>query len=377
MEHRHGWAELWVHSTLLMIAWAMLFYLLSATFPCWIKHTAASLRAHENDRYWCARCWLGVVHATIISIIAVPGFLMLAFVAPSEVQVYFSSDIAHCSIAVADYNDWHWDQLYRTIAWAGLAFTTFAIVDIIVSFIHGLATKDFVVHHIAFIVCGVIIRGNCMMLYNSTVLMAMEASTPFLNIMLFYRNRGSQYGMRVASCGAIFFVLFVIFRLVINTYGAVYLWIFHKTVIPNVVPSWQVGFLLVAISMGAALQFFWFPKILKLFLARIRGLLRGESATSEWEEQLDALQVELVSVSSIGGQAGSRRSSLASTPVGSRRPSLEPISDDPTSSQSSELAHSELTAVDPIPAMPDPVVLFTNEAAHSPRESQHPNIVAD
>jgi len=126
--------------------------------------------------------------------------------------------------------------------------------------------------------------------------------------------------------------------------------------------------------MGAALQFFWFPKILKLFCSRIQGLLRGESATSEWEEQLDALQVELVSVSSIGGQANSRRSSFASTQTSSRRPSLEPISDDLTSS---EPTTSEHTGDDPLPAIPDLAVPLTDEAALAPRESPHPEIVAD
>jgi len=254
------------------LGWTVLFYCLTAIDPWWASRFPRSTKMHENDRNWSARNLLGVIHALFVSAITVPAIFIL-WPATDEVRFGATGHLATCSIGPdrAELAE-QWSEVSEAVAMAGLAFTAFTLADVGISAVHGLATADYIAHHIAFITAGMIIRGHCMLPFNAAILLAMEASTPFLNVLLFFRHRGTAYKKMVQVNGIIFVCLFVLFRLVLNTYGAITLW-YHWNFVPAVVPRWQAWFLMAAIAAGAAVQFVWFPSIAKIFGSGMSELL--------------------------------------------------------------------------------------------------------
>mmetsp|Transcript_68275 Transcript_68275/g.211238 ORF Transcript_68275/g.211238 Transcript_68275/m.211238 type:complete len:243 (+) Transcript_68275:657-1385(+) len=141
-----------------------------------------------------------------------------------------------------------------------------------------------------------------MLPFNAAILMAMEVSTPFLNLGLLLRHRGPAFKKCVELNGLLFLAFFILFRLILNTYGAILLW-YHRRSIPPTVPKWQAWFLLVAVAAGAVVQFWWFPIIAKSFGGALSGYLRHRSVASD-----------LGSGEPLQGGAGQRRS-RAGTPA--------------------------------------------------------------
>jgi hypothetical protein len=259
------------------LGWVLLFYTLACTLPRWSKNLPPSSKEHENDKYWIARDVIGIIHALLVSALCVPAaFEFLE--APDWVQFASSSHLANCRVDGADIELLPWNFAGQAVALSGLAFTTFTLADAIVSVAHGLATVDYIIHHIAFVTAGMIIRGHCMLPFNAAVLMGMEASTPFLNYFHLVRHRGDVFRIRVIVCGISFFVLFLLWRIGFNLYATAHLWIVHIKgfAIPAHVPQWQARFLMVAVTAGAGVQFFWLPSICKLFMSRLRDLLKAE-----------------------------------------------------------------------------------------------------
>jgi len=262
----------------LMAFWTLLFYALVWTERRWAGSFPDSSKSHENNRYWSARNLIGIVHAVLIAAITVPAFLALAS-APDSVRFASTQHLAVCKMSDDLLPEGGELAIFtgEAVAFAGLAFTAFTSADIVISVAHGLATPDYVAHHVAFITAGLIIRSHCMLPYNAAILLAMEASTPFLNFMLFFRHRGSAYKSTVSVAGEAFVLLFVVFRLGINTYGAILLLLNRSTAMPPTVPQWQVWFLLLAVAAGAGVQFFWFPAIARTFGQGLLELFGGSS----------------------------------------------------------------------------------------------------
>mmetsp|Transcript_96582 Transcript_96582/g.268458 ORF Transcript_96582/g.268458 Transcript_96582/m.268458 type:complete len:300 (-) Transcript_96582:206-1105(-) len=259
-------------------SWVVLFYALSATAPLWMRGFPTSSKEHENTRYWCARNVIGIVHALFISALTVPAFFMLSN-APDEIRFGATGHLATCSVGSERLDAAEWEFVCQAVAMAGLAFTAFTLADVGISGLHGLVTPDLLVHHVAFISAGLIIRGHCMLPLNAAILLAMEASTPFLNLMLFFRRRGDSFKSMVQANGIAFVVLFIVFRLILNTYGAVVLWQQSRMAMPPTVSTWEAWFLLIAVAAGAIIQFFWFPQIARTFSSGICELL-GQGATA-------------------------------------------------------------------------------------------------
>lgn len=254
--------------------WLALFYALSVGRPMWAGRLEPSTKAHENCRYWEARNVLGIIHAALVSAIAVPAVLAFASV-PEEVRFASSDHVATC----AQSSHPEVNVSGQAVALGGLVFSSFIAADLFILAVHRLASPDFIVHHAAFLTAGLIIRGNCMLPFNAAVLLAMEASTPFLNLMLLLRNRGPSYSTAVRVTGVLFFLSYVLFRLMLNTLGAMLLWQRCSTAMPATVPLWQRTFLLLAVTAGSVLQFFWFPAIAKIFCSGLMQLVTGQSAT--------------------------------------------------------------------------------------------------
>jgi len=265
------------------VGWVALFYALSASQPWWCR--SQSTKPHENDRYWCARNLLGVLHSVLIAAICVPA--SFAFLTgPHSLQFAASQNLEWCSVDPSDPNyAWRWTG--QAVAFSGLAFTTFTFADIFISLFHGLATWDYIVHHIAFVIAGSIIRGHCILPFNAAVLMAMEASTPFLNFVVFYRHRGTAYQTRLLVSGVVFFVSFVFFRIGLNGYGTVLLWIAQSrdSAIPHRVPAWEAWFLLVAVTAGAGVQLFWLKSVTASFWSRVKVLFQNGTGNVSMEEK--------------------------------------------------------------------------------------------
>lgn len=262
------------------IGWVLLFYLLCRTQHVWMKGIPRSCKTFENDKYWCARNIVGIVHALLISVISVPCLLAIASKS-EDAQFSFSLHVGECTPDPSQMFSATEVLIGQAIAFAGLVFSAFTFADVFISVVHGLATIDYIVHHFAFIAAGLIIRGNCILPLNAAILLSMEVSTPFLNFLLFFRHRGDSYSKWCSLAGVMFFVTFVLSRIICNTYGAVILWVKRGTALPAAVPAWQAWFLLAAVTAGAAVQFFWFPRIARNFAAGISGLLQRGSEPSE------------------------------------------------------------------------------------------------
>lgn len=263
------------------LAWLVIFYALSLTYSFWGRRLGKSSKAHENDRFWCARQVLGIVHAVLVSVLSLPG-LWILLGAPSAAQYADSTHLAYCRIDKPQFIAYATEL--EAIALAGLAFTTFTLADIVICLAHCLAGVDYIVHHIAFVSAGLIIRGNCMLPMNSAILIAMEVSTPFLNYLMLFRNRGDAYKSKVVVNGCIFVATFVLFRLILNVYGTLRLILGQVggNIMPARVPEWQQHFLLVAITAGASVQLWWAPGVLITFGSKMRDLAKkGDCSAAE------------------------------------------------------------------------------------------------
>ncbi|CAK0891221.1 unnamed protein product [Prorocentrum cordatum] len=249
--------------------WILLFYILSATYPRWSRGVPASSKEHENSKYWAARNLLGAIHAVLVSVLSVPAMVELMFAADAEV-VRFSYSV-HLATCKAPEEIAQWNTVGEAIALAGLMFTTFTLADCVVSPMHGLIGWDMGVHHVAFIFAGAVIRGHCMLPFNASALISMEVSTPFLNYLVHNQHRGDAYKTRVDAAGVIFFVTFLVFRIGLNTYATVVLWIAHfgGVQMSAHMPAWQQWVMLLAVSAGAAMQLFWFPHVTRKVRSRL------------------------------------------------------------------------------------------------------------
>lgn len=270
-------------------AWLILFYLLCLSFSCWSSQVDPSTKEHENDRYWCTRDVIGIIHALVICIVSLPPLYLLLIDGNTGLQFASTNHLATCKVnADLDPDLVQWEKTMEAVALAGLIFTSFTMADLIVLFLHRLATLEYVVHHIAFLAAGLIIRSNCMLLLNAAILMSMEVSTPFLNWVMIFRHRGERYKLQVIVAGTLFFFTFLFFRIFLNVYGTILLFVDEAQgrALPPRVPTWQASIVLVAIAAGAGLQLFWLPKIWRMFGLRIWQLLvTGKVETGDDEEE--------------------------------------------------------------------------------------------
>lgn len=257
------------------VGWTALFYVAVWTQPRWIARYPKSTKEHENDPYWCTRQIVGILHAVVVCIGCIPALCNKIFQGPERrfrvshnVFLCDSSGLSLDSQADAPYN--------MGVAMVGMAFTTFTISDLFFLFFHVGITWDYLFHHLAFIACGVIIRYNCCIPLQAAILLSMEVSTPFLNYMMFVRNRGDSFDQTIKVCGILFMISFVIFRLILNPYGAIDL-IINREYALREVPAWEGWFLIVALTAGAILQIYWAKPIVKKFFEMKNALAEKES----------------------------------------------------------------------------------------------------
>lgn len=255
-----GWTVLILQATLWLVFWFVLFYTVSYCWP--LLKVKESSYPHENNPYWCAKNVTVSLMSAAVGVVAVVAQILLMHES-SYIQFGSSNNLAFCAVdstAGADLQQYQWSA--ELVAMAGLAFTTYTLSDIIISLVHGLAELDYIVHHMAFVCAGAIIRSNCMLPLNASILLAMEISTPCLNWVLIFRHReGYSNSTMVASI--LFTVSFLVTRVGFNTYGAIILWVYREKTMPPTVPLWTAWSLIFALSVGVAIQFFWLPPIIR------------------------------------------------------------------------------------------------------------------
>lgn len=251
--------------------WWFVFYLAAFTEEWWGQYIPKSTKDEENDKYWLVRHYLGSLMGILIACLTVPTIIHL-WHEPSHIKFAHSSHLAFCEL---DGLDEHVKTWGIATAFAGMAFTTYTMADLANMFVLGFVTWDYLAHHIFFIAVGLIMRCNCILFYEAAILLAMEVSTPFLNYVLIYRNRGEAYATSLAVAGGLFFILFITTRIVLNTWGA-YLLILHREEhLMTVIPPWQAWSLLSMIIAGILVQFFWLPPVLKAFGSHFLPLIRS------------------------------------------------------------------------------------------------------
>ncbi|CAK0910673.1 unnamed protein product [Prorocentrum cordatum] len=188
------------------LLWTALFYACSYWAGALLgpRRLPPSRKAHENDCYWVGRNLVGVLHAALVAAVALPALAVLAG-APDAARFACTGHLGWCSggpRTSAQLASVPGGELAaEAVAAAGLAFTAFIAVDLVLSVLHGYATLDHVVHHVAFVTAGLIIRWHCMLPFNAAALLSMEVSTPFLNLALLYRHRGQEFALPVKAAG--------------------------------------------------------------------------------------------------------------------------------------------------------------------------------
>lgn len=101
---------------------------------------------------------------------------------------------------------------------AGAWFGTYLVTDGILSLIHGMMTKDMLVHHIIFFgVCVTHFSPPVGPGFSGGVMMGQEISTPFLNVFLLCRGFFGANSRYTLVAFAIFFTFFFVCRVILNT----------------------------------------------------------------------------------------------------------------------------------------------------------------
>mmetsp|Transcript_53673 Transcript_53673/g.143566 ORF Transcript_53673/g.143566 Transcript_53673/m.143566 type:complete len:471 (-) Transcript_53673:559-1971(-) len=296
-----GYLELMAGFAGWIALWLVLFYGLSYTEFLWIRLLPASTRGNLSSRYISARNILGIGHALFVTCLALPIFLSL----PERMWFATSNHLATCA-----YPDGP-----ESIATAGMAFTAFTAADIFISVVHGPITLDYMAHHLIFLVAGLIMRGNCVLPFNAAILLSMEASTPFLNLLLLVRHRTATLLPKLV--GMLFTICFVFFRLILNVYGILVLWRHRSTALPASLPLWQGWILLSIIAAGAGVQFFWFPTVTRMFC---RGMSK-EIREIDWRQ----MRAGCVAIhQALSGSDGETERVLGGGPVRRRSDSRTP-----------------------------------------------------
>jgi hypothetical protein len=229
---------------------------------------------------------MSTINAVFVSSLSVPAAIVFLD-GPDWMQFAASSHLDDCRFDAADI-DLPQSFACQAVALAGVCFTTYSVADMFLSLAHGLAGVDTVIHHVVFATAGMIMRGHCMLMFNAAMLMAMEVSTPFLNYFLLVRHRGETFAIEVIVFGSLFFLLYIVWRIGLNTYATVYLWTVHLkgSAIPAHVPQWQAWLAMMAVTAGAGVQLFWLPGICKNFMSKFDSLFKSaDKAVEEVPEQ--------------------------------------------------------------------------------------------
>merc|ERR1712154_262325 len=92
------------------------------------------------------------------------------------------------------------------------------MIDMLLGSFHKLLAKDVVLHHIVFLLAGIVMSYNCICPYLAGCLLMMEVSTPFLNYFILFRNRLGCRHWSVKVSFTLLGLTFVPGRLVIMPY---------------------------------------------------------------------------------------------------------------------------------------------------------------
>jgi len=224
--------------------------------PSWALSSVES----ENSPHWGACTVMSTVNALVCTFVGFPCAVVLLM--QPETLWFHAAPQSLCYDATGGI-------VQAAVALGGQSFAVRIAIDFVLQQIHGLLTLEEAIHHCIFFSTGCLMRWYCMMPLNGAILMSMETSTPFLNYYLFFKSRYA-YSADVNMAKLIFGVLFFIFRMIFNTFGAfVFIQRYYSSrlVMPVEMPRWQQHCMVVVMVAGAGLQLYWGTKIM-LSLAR-------------------------------------------------------------------------------------------------------------
>lgn len=246
---------------IITLFWLVAFYAMIGTHHRWGRYVPPSTKEHENDPKWMARNILGGVMATLVSGLCLPILWWSRNL--SGLACFDGIDGAAVAFCTTD-------PIRFYGGWGAMIFIAYTVSDSILMAVHGWCAPDYVIHHILFIAAGLIIRGHCMLRCNGGILLSLEATTPFLNTAIFFRNRGPQFGRLLFFVGIILMVGFVLLRILLCSYGTIYL-LMNVDLLFQVAPAWESWTVLVVVTAGTAVQYFWFAPLLNAFGQNIWG----------------------------------------------------------------------------------------------------------
>lgn len=197
-----------------------------------------STKKHENNTVYVSQKFVAEIKSIVVSVLANIGVFQMWGQAGADVFV---------------------PNAYAELA--GVIFTCFEVVDLVLGGFHGFMDRLYIAHHTIHIGLGLIIRGNCTLCFPAAILMSQETSSIFLNYYLLMRHRVDHWSVGVSQ--KLFALAFFCWRNGINTYGTYHYVRHYAFYLDETVVEWQMHFMAVLLVLACILQWYWGVEIVK------------------------------------------------------------------------------------------------------------------
>lgn len=225
---------------------------------------------NERGPLWFAWHVQSVVHASLVTYMALGPVYHFSFSSPG-----FQLDTPDGDVPRAT------REMLASIANGSHVFFCYLLVDTVVTCVRKDMTLDYFAHHVVFCFFCLLITYDCFAAYLAGWLLIMEISTIFLNGFSFFRNRLGYDHWLVKGFFGIFFISFLLFRLVGITYIAAYFSneVYKGRVLFQGIPRWHLWLVCVALVAAVGIQMFWANAIVKKLIKVLRA--GGHNNTNE------------------------------------------------------------------------------------------------
>jgi len=264
-----------------MGVWFVLWYVFAGLVHVFVMpRLPESSKPHENKTVYVSQKFVAEIKSVAVSLLANVGVFQMW--GQAGVDLYAPNVYAE---------------------FAGILFTSFEGVDLVLGSLHGFMDAVYVAHHAIHIALGLIIRGNCTLGFPAAILMSQDAfcapsesrlplkvqttalvyqalatsntippqetSSVFLNYYLMTRNRVAHWSVGAAQ--KLFALAFFAWRLGLNTYGTVHFVRYYRDdlyggLYSTAVVPWQMHAMAALLVAACILQWYWGAEIVKMAL---------------------------------------------------------------------------------------------------------------
>jgi len=230
-----------------MGVWFVLWYVFAGLVHVFVMpRLPESSKPHENKTVYVSQKFVAEIKSVAVSLLANVGVFQMW--GQAGVDLYAPNVYAE---------------------FAGILFTSFEGVDLVLGSLHGFMDAVYVAHHAIHIALGLIIRGNCTLGFPAAILMSQETSSVFLNYYLMTRNRVAHWSVGAAQ--KLFALAFFAWRLGLNTYGTVHFVRYYRDdlyggLYSTAVVPWQMHAMAALLVAACILQWYWGAEIVKMAL---------------------------------------------------------------------------------------------------------------